>query len=63
VDSDVSDEQLKKQYLGKEVKIPDLATVKDFFCFHAALCKPRILNMSFTDCHGPERYMGITSNN
>jgi hypothetical protein len=49
VDSDVSDEQLRKQYLGERVKIPDLATVKDFFRFHTALCKPRILNIPSTD--------------
>jgi hypothetical protein len=51
VNSDVSDEQLRKQYLGEGVKIPDLATrtVKNFFHFHAALCKLRILNILFTD--------------
>jgi hypothetical protein len=42
-------EQLWKQYLGKGVKIPDMAIVKDFFRFHAALHKPRILAVPSVD--------------
>jgi hypothetical protein len=45
----VSDEQLWKQHLGKGVKIPDVATVKGFFRFHAALHKPKILAMPSAD--------------
>jgi hypothetical protein len=45
----MSDEQLWKQHLGKGIKIPDVATVKDFFYFHVALCKLKILTVPSAD--------------